>query len=250
MTEEYSHSPLSQHALSVLSKLFPPNPHIPKPNSVISSPARMHTNTERPKNFFKGNYGGISEPAGDIETEDRREHVSSIIVNNVNQTYNHMISGLDSIQDSDYHLDQTHEVEDFDLHTSELEEGQVLDILSDLTFSDDSKHSTYVIYNQASHSFSLVSQTNLSTTASTMIQATQNSKLQPLVSKLKIEKSSPIHDPSETETSEMSRLKHSKRRQPSLISARFSHHSTRKYCRFCDSEVITSVSIQLKSMNM
>lgn len=235
MTEEYSQFPLSPQGLSVLSKLFPSNSH-------ISSPARTQMNQGRPNNIPRGIQTEISELAGDIKSEDKHEYMSSIIINNVNQSYHHLTSGLNNIQDSYYHSD-TQEIEDFDLNTSELEEGQVLDILSDLTFSDDSKHSTCVLYNQASLSFKLVSQANLSTRDSTIIQATHHSKWCP--SKLQNDVNSPIND-----TEELPKLKSAKNRQASLISVRFSQHSVRKYCKVCDCEVMTSVSFQLKKMNL
>lgn len=250
MTEEYSYSPPSQKTLTVLSKLFPSSPHIPRPNRLLPPPSNFCSSADRARNGSRGNNGGIAEIAVEME-EEKREYVSSIIVNNVNQTYNHIISGLDNLADSEFSAEHTHEVEEYDLRTSDLEEGQVLDILSDLTFSDDSKHSTYVIYNQASHSFSLVSQANLSTNASTMITS-QASKLQPLpFTKPQIEKSSPIHCPeADSNSSEAFKRKRTYSRKSSLISARFSQHVTRKYCKRCDSEVITIVSLQLKQMSL
>ena len=204
----------------------------------------------------------------------RHQHLPSMIVKSVAQTYNDLLSGFDresseSNSKKNSGISKRYWERDLD-HQQEVDECQELDMLSDLTFSDDSKHSTF-LHNKGSNNVSLLSNQNASTAKNTILKP--SSKLTPptmgspsdlnhtdrhstIFTTLSSD-SSKIQSPDKNLSVENSKtvntsttFKFERSISGSAIPIRMSAQSTRMYCSKCDAEVLSVVSVQLKSMSL
>jgi hypothetical protein len=203
--------------------------------------------------------------------DTRHQHLPSMIVKSVAQTYNDLLSGFDRESSESLTKKETgiqKRYWDKDIHFQpEVDECQEFDMLSDLTFSDDSKRST--VLHKTSGSVSFASNPSTSTIKPTTVKP--SSKLTPPTigspsdlnhterhstifttlssdsSRILFpEKNTPGENSKYVNTSTTFRIEKS----VSALPIRVSTQSMRMYCSKCDAEVRSLVSVQLKSMNL